>query len=117
MKRLKILLQSNYFYFFLFVLVGCFVICRTKIIKYSSGISEDVKAITATIISFEIDGDKISFYLQEKETFVATYYISTKDEKKFLQDNLKIGMTVYLEGENREISSCGLPITKESDFG
>ena len=111
MKRLKIILQSNLFYIILLLILSIFILINTKLKHYSSSITHDTKKITAIIESFKIDGDKILFYLKERETIVGTYYISSEEEKIYLKENLKIGMKVSLDGEITEIQNNTIPDT------
>ena len=109
--RLKIILQSNYFYFIVFILLFFFVFIKTKVIIYESKISSDIKEITAKITSYKIDGDKISFWFQAEENFIGTYYIKSEKEKIYLENNLKTGLELDLLGEINEISNNSIPNT------
>ena len=103
MKKLKIILQSNLFYLFLFILLVLFLFLELKVKKYSSLFYDDTNQIIAKIQSFKIDGDKVTFYLSERETFTATYYISSEKEKKDLESKLEIGRILHLDGKKQEI--------------
>lgn len=111
MRKLKILLQSNVFYigFFLFLLF--YVFFFTNVVKYETKIPTDTKEITAKILSFTIDGDKLSLLLKGKEKISATYYIQSKEEKEKLENSLKVGQTLKLSGEEKEVIGMTIPNT------
>ena len=111
MKRLKILLQSNAFYFFLFLLLCFYVFVFIELIPHKTNIKKDTKEITGKILSYSIDGDQVSLLLDVKEKVKATYYVSSKEEKEELEQNLKIGLTVTLYGEKKEIIGRTIPNT------
>ena len=67
MKKLKSLLQSNVFYAFLIILISFYSFIFTKVIKYQSNYHENTTKIEGKIISFSIDGDKLSLLLKNKE--------------------------------------------------
>ncbi len=111
LKRLKILLQSNLFYIVLFFFVLTFVFIKTKTCTYATKFTEADSVILAQVQSFKIDGDKLSLYLKERETFVATYYFKTKEEKEEFSKNLYIGSTVKVEGNAQEVANNSIPNT------
>ncbi len=111
MKRLKIILQSNLFYIILSLILIIFIFINTNLRHYSSSFNDKTKKIIARIESFTIDGDKISFYFKEKEKFVATYYLKSEKEKKYFQNNLKIGLKVLIEGEKNDLQNNTIPNT------
>lgn len=114
MRKLKILLHSNAFYLFFFLFIVGYVFFFTGIIKYHTNISKNTKEITAKILSFSIDGDKLSMIVKEKEKISATYYIQSEEEKRFLEKNLKLGGTLKLTGEEKE--SIGKTIPNTFDY-
>lgn len=103
LKRLKTILQSNLFYLILSLFLIFFVFYFTQIKHYSSAIPDDIKELVATIESFKIDGNKLSLELKGKENFVATYYISTEEEKNNLIKKLKIGQQIKVIGEKNKL--------------
>lgn len=111
MKKLKIALQSNLFYFLFFLFLSCFVFYFTKVVRYQSNIPDDTNEIVANLISFTLDGDKLSMLLKCDEKIRATYYIQSKEEKDFLINNLKIGQSLKLFGEKKEVLGKTIPNT------
>lgn len=95
--------------FFLFI---CFyVFFFTKIIKYETNIPSNTTEITAKLISFSIDGDKLSMLLKKKEKINATYYIKSEEEKNYLENNLLVGEILKLNGKQKEIIGRTIPNT------
>lgn len=111
MKKLKSLLQSNVFYAFLIILISFYSFIFTKVIKYQSNYHENTTKIEGKIISFSIDGDKLSLLLKNKEKIKVAYTIKTKEEKEKLQNKLKIGLTLEVAGKKGETIPLTIPNT------
>lgn len=111
MKRLKIVLQSNSFYLFFFLILLLYVFFFTKVVRYKTSISDDTKEIVAKLISFTIDGDKLSMVLKDKEKISATYYLKSEEEKELFEKNLKVGKTLKVKGEKKEVTGMTIPNT------
>ncbi len=111
MKKLKILLQSNVFYIGLFFFLCLYIFIFTVVIKYETKIPAETKEITAKIVSYSIDGDKLSMILKNEEKISATYYIKSSEEKDTLENTLRIGKTLKLQGEKKEIIGMTIPNT------
>ena len=95
--RLKIILQSNYFYYGLFILVLFYALFRIYVIKYESklNINNDYVGV---IDSYEHKNNKYKFSLKGKENLIVYYKTD---------DNLMVkrGMKVVVSGEYNEPSS------------
>lgn len=111
MKKLKILLQSNVFYIGFFFFLCFYVFFFTKVLKYETKIPSNTTEIKAKILSYTIDGDKLSLLLKAKEKISATYYIQSKEEKEELQNNLLVGKTLKLYGKQKEVIGMTIPNT------
>ncbi len=111
MKRLKILLQSNGFYllFFSFVCFYCFI--KTQVITYHTSIPKNTTQLTGKLLSYTIDGDKVSLLLKTQEKITSTYYVKSKEEKESLEKNLKVGITITLYGKEKEVIGETIPNT------
>jgi len=98
MKRLKIILQSNWFYYsaIIFLCLYCFIF--TKVLNYKSVYSLNDSELTGRIIDYNIDGNKLSLIVNGKEKVKATYYIKDEKEKAYLESNLLLGSIVNLSG-------------------
>ncbi len=110
-KRLKIILRSNSFYGILFLFLSFFVFFCTQIVHYQTKFDENTKCIEAKILSYSIDGDKLSMVLKEREKFIATYYISSAHEKEILESRLQVGAMILLNGKEREVLGQTIPHT------
>ena len=95
--RLKIILQSNYFYYGLFILVLFYALFRIYVIKYESklNINNDYVGV---IDSYKYKNNKYKFSLKGKENLIVYYKTD---------DNLMVkrGMKVVVSGEYNEPSS------------
>ncbi len=111
MKKLKTLLQSNYFYGGLFLVLIIYLLITLKGITYQTKFSQDTHEIVAKIVSYKSDGDKLSLYLKEREVFVATYYFKTLAEKENIIAALSVGKTLKLTGNLTEIKENTIPNT------
>ena len=98
LKRLKLLLQSKIFIIISLVLIIAYVLIFTKAIKYKTKLDTNSNNLTGIIISQKIDGNKLSLIVKTKEKVTITYYINSLEEKEFLENNLKLGQKVELEG-------------------
>ncbi len=114
MRKLKIILQSNVFYIGFFLFLAFYIFFFTNILKYETKIPTYTKEITAKIVSFSIDGDKLSLLLKAKEKISATYYIKSEEEKGELENSLKVGQTLKLNGETKEV--IGMTISNTFDY-
>ena len=70
----------------------------TKWITYESKITEDTTTLTGNILSYTIDGNKLSMQVKAEEKVQVTYYINSLEEKNYLKENILIGSKVVLEG-------------------
>ncbi len=111
MKKLKILLQSKTFLFLSLFFILMYLLITTKVISYSSKYDINTNVIEGTIINYKIDGDKLSLELQAKERIIANFYFKSLKEKESLQENLKLGLKLKLEGTIVEPSNNTIPNT------
>ena len=95
MNRLKNLLQSNYFYAILFILLLVYILVSVFLIKYNSLLSGKEKNITGEIIYYNNKDDKLYIELKSKEKIIVNYYY--KENEKRL--NNLYGKKIYIEGE------------------
>lgn len=98
MQKLKIILQFKYLYILLSLIALTFSIIITTIPKYKSEYNKDETDFICIIEDYKIDGNKLEFNLNCKEKLIATYYIKTKEEKEYYENNLNIGSTLKIEG-------------------
>ena len=97
-KRLKIVLQSNIFYILCFIIIAIWCLTNYTVLQKDSIYNQDNTQFTMTITDYNFDGNKLSLDLKGQENLVGTYYISTKEELNNLQEQIKYGVEVELEG-------------------
>ena len=109
--RLKIILQSKKFIILSLLFISIYVLIMTKGITYESKLEDNATKITGNIISYTIDGNKLSMLIKTKEKIKVTYYINTLEEKEYLQENLLLGSKINLEGTLNEPYNNTIPNT------
>ena len=107
MKRLKIILQSNYLYTILLIFIVLIIIVTTKLIKYES-IYQNANEIKGVIIDINYNLDKVSFTLKSQEKIICNYYL--KENEKFNYQNL-LGKKVIVKGTIKEVYNNTIPNT------
>ena len=98
-QRLRIILQSKKFIILSLLFIILYVVIFTKLISYESKIDKNTKSITGTIMSYTIDGNKLTMFIKAKEKVKVNYYIDTLEEKEYLEENILLGSEVILKGE------------------
>lgn len=91
MKRLKKILQSKFFWIIWIVIIILSSFLRVEVFAPSSKYRGDEKEFIAQVLSYQIDGDKLSITIEEKEKIIGTYYIKNKKEKEMLEQTLQVG--------------------------
>ena len=87
MKKLKIILQSNKFYFLVIIFLLLFILLTTKIIKYQSVYENGQSIITGKVSKVIFKDGKISFTIKAKEKIQATYYLKENEEIKINEND------------------------------
>lgn len=97
MKKLKTILQYNYFYYALFFLIIIFTIFR---INMSHSIYlNDSDNYLVFVDEFKIDGDYLKIEGKVSNVkVIATYYISSFEEQQYLIKNIKYGSLLEIKG-------------------
>lgn len=103
MRRLKIILQSNYFYGLLIIIIFLYVFVFTILIRYESRFKNGYIELSGTVLDLVRNEDSISFVLNSFEKVKVNYY-----EKN---DEIKEGMTLKVKGQlddakNNTIFNC-----------
>ena len=80
-QRLRIILQSKKFIILSLLFIILYVVIFTKLISYESKIDKNTNSITGTIMSYTIDGNKLTMFIKAKEKVKLNYYIDTLEEK------------------------------------
>ena len=99
LQKLRIILQSKYFIFISLFFALLYIFIGTKLITYDTNLSENTHVLTGNVVSYTIDGNKLSMLIKASEKVQVTYYINSIEEKDYLQKELLIGEEVILEGD------------------
>lgn len=111
MKKLKILLAFNKILIILGIFIGIYVLITTKLIKYHSIYPADTNFLPGKIISFNINGNKLTMDILAQEKIKAIYYLKSLEEKDMLESKIEIGSYIELYGSLYEASNNTIPNT------
>lgn len=108
MKRLRTILQCNYFYYALFFLIIIFTIFRINM--FHSIQLNDSDNYLVFVDDFKIDGEylKIEGKISNVKV-IATYYISSFEEQQYLIKNIKYGSLLEIKGNVVDQSNSTIP--------
>ena len=81
MIKLKTILQYNNTFRVIALLVLLYSLAVTLIPNYKSKYNINETKFILNIVSYKIDGNKLSLTLKGKEKLSGTYYIKTEEEK------------------------------------
>ncbi len=95
--RLRKILLSNKLYLVLVIFTLSFMIINF-IWPYSSHYSKATRQVTAKVINYTIDGNKLNLDLKAKEKLKASYYFTTKKEKSNFINTVDIGDMIKIKG-------------------
>ena len=98
MIKLKTILQYNNTFRVIALLVLLYSLAVTLIPNYKSKYNINETKFILNIVSYKIDGNKLSLTLKGKEKLSGTYYIKTEEEKKYLEENLKLNDALEIIG-------------------
>ena len=107
MKKLKILLQSNKFYYLLLLITFIYSLIYIINFKPKEIYNINQSEFTLTIKEYKIDGDKLS--IEFNEYLIGTYYFKTQEEKE--NTNLNINDKLYIKGKLNIPSNNTIPNT------
>ena len=111
LPRLKIILQSKLFVTISLIFLIIYILIFTKWITYDTKLAENTTKLSGNILSYMIDGNKLSMLIKAEEKIQVNYYINTLEEKEYLEENLLIGSKVELEGEIKKPYNNTIPNT------
>ena len=80
LKKLRIILQSNYFYALLVLLSIVVVVASTRIIKYKSVYNITQKEFYGVVKSINIKENHITFIISGREKLLCNYYFKDKNQ-------------------------------------
>ena len=108
MKRLRTILQCNYFYYALFFLIIIFTIFRINM--FHSIQLNDWDNYLVFVDDFKIDGDYLKIEGKVSNVkVIATYYISSFEEQQYLIKNIKYGSLLEIKGNVVDQSNSTIP--------
>ena len=99
MKKLRIVLKSNYMYYFVFLFTICYVFINIKFVPFKyENLNNNLKGY---VNDYYIDGDKLTIIIKNKNKVILNYYFKTEKEK----NNFEICYGDYIEviGKSIEI--------------
>ena len=85
LQKLRIILQSKKFIVLSLLLIILYILIFTRLISYASKLDKNTKSLTGTILSYTIDGDKLSMLIKSQEKIKVNYYIDSLSEKEYLE--------------------------------
>lgn len=109
--KLKIILNSNFLYILLLVLSILYVIYEKYLVDDKSIYDENDKVFILEVIDKKLDGNKLSLDLKGEEDLVGTYYINDYNELLYLQDRIKYGVKIKVQGELNKANNNTIPDT------
>ena len=108
MKRLRTILQCDYFYYALFFLIIIFTIFRVNMF-YSIQLNDSDNYLFF-VDEFKIDGDYLKIEGKVSNVkVIATYYISSFEEQQYLIENMKYGSLLEIKGNVVVQSNSTIP--------
>ena len=98
MKKLKTALQSRYFIKIIAISIFLLSILKINFCPLKSKYQKNETTFIGKVISYKIDGDKLSITIKAKEKIIANYYFKTKKEKDYYKSTLHLGNKIKLTG-------------------
>lgn len=98
MKKLKTILQSNYFLYAILILTGLITIIRINI-EPKTTYNLNTNQVTGVILSSKIKENKLTLIVKGKDKIQGIYYFKTAEEKKNYKKELMVGKTVTITGQ------------------
>lgn len=98
MLKLRTILLHDYIYYILLSITVLITIINILIPRQSI-YNENIKSISAKIISSSITGDKLNLTIKNKEKLLVTYYFKSEQEKINYQKNYHLGDIIEVKGD------------------
>ena len=102
MIRLRKILLLNSVYRVLLIICLVYALLVTLVPNYKSVYNKDETNFKCKVRDKKFDGDKLSLDLKCDENLVATYYIKSEKELKYLKDNIKFDSDIVINGSLEE---------------
>lgn len=104
-------IKSQFKYIFIILIILCTLITVYRINSYISVFNVKQSNYKMKVIDFEIDGNKLSVVLKNKEKLLGNYYFKTATEKAYFEKELNLGDNLFLEGLLKIPNKNSLPNT------
>ena len=99
MKKLEIVLQSRLFYIILITILFIFIIVSTIVIKYDTKLKQR-DYLEGRVIDYDIDTQKITFIIQDKEKVLCNYYLNNEEVPELLGKKVRVEGTIKYPSNN-----------------
>lgn len=96
LKKLKIILHSNYTYFILIFIVLLISLIRITLPRKSNRIND--QKFTGTLVKYNINNMNLSMTLKNKEKILANYYFKTDEDLRKFKKNIRLGDRIEVIG-------------------
>ena len=70
----------------------------TNIYEFHSKYSVNTKSVVGIVTDFEIDGNKVTINIKAREKLIINYYVKTRKEKDYYENNLELGAKIKVIG-------------------
>lgn len=109
--KLRILLLQNKLYYLLFIIGTIISFVFTNNYNYKSIYHLEDAIFKLKIISYKIDGNKLSMELDGKENLIGNYYFETEKEKNTFANIYSIGDELIIKGKLESPKNNTIPNT------
>ena len=107
-KKLRMILQSNYLYVAIIFLVLIYLIIKIGFIRNESFYKGNESVITGEVLDFSITEEKVTLILKSKEKIQVSYYFKG-DEYDLYKDKILFGKSITFEGAMNLPSNNTIP--------
>lgn len=97
-RKLRTILQSRYLFKILALLFLGYALLITNIYEFHSKYSVNTKSVVGIVTDFEIDGNKVTINIKAREKLIINYYVKTRKEKDYYENNLELGAKIKVIG-------------------
>ena len=99
MKRLKIILQHNFFYAFIIIVSVCVVLFFTKVKIYQSKYELNDNEFVGIVKNISFDEGYVILKVKCKENITGFYYLKTEEERQRIKETISLGDIFYFKGK------------------
>ena len=109
--KLKTILLSKKFLFFLLFLLLLYLSIYIYLIPHKSKLNEKQSYLIGKIIAKKIEDEKLRITIKTPEKVIATYYYQSDMDKKIINEKIKLGTKVKLTGKLEKPETNTIPNT------